>query len=156
MPKVEGKLTDDARTFVVCALAAFDAPSVVAEALRKEFEIVITPQSVELYDPTKRAGRNLAPKWKSMFDQARKSFLEDTSSIGISHRAARLRTLHRMAAKAEGMGNMALAAQLLEQAAKECGDAFSNKHKLEHSGVVGLRPAESLTDDELAAKVAGK
>ena len=42
-----------------------------------------------------------------------------------------------MAEKAEGMHNLPLAAQLLEQAAKECGDAYSNRHKHEHMGKDG-------------------
>ena len=42
-----------------------------------------------------------------------------------------------MATKTEGMKNFALASQLIEQAAKEVGDAYTNKHKFEHSGPNG-------------------
>jgi hypothetical protein len=35
------------------------------------------------------------------------------------------------------MRNMALAASLMEQAAKECGDAYSNKQKVEHTSPDG-------------------
>lgn len=132
-----GKLTDGVRTFIVQSLACFDPPSVVVTAVKKEFGLTVTPQSVEAYDPTKRAGRNLSAKWRAIFEETRKAFLEDTSKIAISHRAVRLRALQRMAEKAESMGNMALAAQLHEQAAKECGDAYSNRHKLEHTGKDG-------------------
>lgn len=133
-----GKLTDEIRTFIVQSLACFDAPSIVADAVKREFGVAVKRQAVEVYDPTKRASLNhLAPKWRTLFDETRKAFLEDTSKIAISHRAVRLRALQRMAEKAEGMGNMALAAQLHEQAAKECGDAYSNRHKLEHTGKDG-------------------
>ena len=132
-----GKLTDEVRTFIVQSLACFDPPAVVVAAVRKEYGETIAPQSVEGYDPTKRAGRNLAKRWRAVFDETRKAFLEDTSKIAISHRAVRLRSLQRMAEKAENMGNMALAAQLHEQAAKECGDAYSNRHKHEHMGKDG-------------------
>lgn len=132
-----GKLTDEVRTFIVQALACFDAPAVVADAVRKDFGVSVTPQSVEGYDPTKRAGRKMAPKWRTIFDETRKSFLECTADIGIANRPVRLRRLQAMADKAQGMGNLALAAQLLEQAAKECGDAYSNRHKLEHTGKDG-------------------
>lgn len=125
-----GKLTDDVRTFIVQALACFDTPAVVAAAVRKEFRVEIAPQSVEGYDPNKRAGRNLAKRWREIFKATREEFLKDTSKIAISHRAVRLRALQRMAEKAETIGNMALAAQLHEQAAKECGDAFTNKRQL--------------------------
>lgn len=38
---------------------------------------------------------------------------------------------------AEKMRNIALATEIIEQAAKECGDAYTNKHKFEHSGPNG-------------------
>ncbi len=130
----KGKLPEGVKTYIVQALACFDTPSVVVEAVRKEFGETITRQSVEGYDPTKKAGAVLAPKWRALFDETRKAFLEDTAAIAISHRAVRLRALQRMAEKAENIGNMVLAAQLHEQAAKECGDAYSNRHKHEHTG----------------------
>src|SRR5690606_32913826 len=52
--------------------------------------------------PNKRAGRDLAKRWRAIFEETRKAFLEDTSKIGISHRAVRLRALQRIAEKAEG------------------------------------------------------
>ena len=39
-----------------------------------------------------------------------------------------------MAVKADKMNNIVLAASLMEQADKECGDAYSNKRKHEHTG----------------------
>ena len=128
--KPKAKLDDRARTFVVQSLACFDAPTSVSAAVRKEFGFEITPQSVEAYDPTKRAGWNLAPKWRALFAETRKVFLEDTATIGISHRAVRLRALNRMADRAEGAGNMFLAAQLHKQAAEEMGNAFTNRREL--------------------------
>lgn len=126
----EPKLTDDARTFVVQSLAMFDPPSVVAAAVKKEFSLTITPQGCEAYNPTKRAGAKLADKWKALFEETRKAFLEDTAEIGISHRTVRLRALQRMVEKAEGQGNTALAAQLLKQAAEEMGNAYTNRREL--------------------------
>lgn len=136
----EPKLTDEARTFVVQSLACFDAPSVVKANVKKEFGLDVTAQSVEAYDPTKRAGVKLSAKWKALFEATRKGFLEDTSSIAISHRAVRLRALQRMAEKAESMSNMALAAQLHEQAAKEVGDSYTNRRELTGRGGAPLIP----------------
>lgn len=130
-------LKDDVKTFIVQALACFDTPSVVAEQVNQEFGIVVTRQQVEKYDPTKRAGAGLSDGYKVIFEETRKAFLEDTAAIGISHKAVRLRALNRMASKAEGMGNMALAAQLMEQAAKECGNSYTNKVRQEISGPDG-------------------
>lgn len=124
------KLTPEAQTFVVQSLAMFDPPSVVAAAVKKEFGVTITPQAMEVYDPNKRAGAKIADKWRALFNETRKTFLEDSAAIGVSHQVYRLRALQRMAEKAESAGNIALAAQLLEQAAKEVGNSFTNKREL--------------------------
>lgn len=124
------KLNNEVRTFIVQALACYDGPSAVVKAVQEEFGITITRQSVETYDPNKRAGRGLAAKWRAIFEETRAAFLENTSRIGISHRAVRLRALQRMAEKAETQGNMVLASSLLEQAAKEMGGAFTNRREL--------------------------
>jgi len=135
----------------VRSLAAFDPPGIVAAAIKKEFGLIVSAQGCEAYDPTKRAGAKLSERWKQMFERERKAFLEDTSSIPISHRATRLRALGRMAATAEEKGNYALAAQLHEQAAKECGDAFTNKRQL--SGPGG-GPIETVTTSMTAKEAA--
>ncbi len=124
------KLTREQQTYAVQALACFDSPAVVVAALKKEFGVAISPQAVECYDPTKKAGRNIAARWKALFEETRKTFLEDTASIAISHRAVRLRALQRMADKAEGQGNMVLASSLLKQAAEEVGGAYTNRREI--------------------------
>jgi hypothetical protein len=126
----KAKLTHEQQTYAVQALACFDSPSVVAAALRKDFGVIITPQTIEGYDPTKKAGAALSVKWKALFEETRKTFLEDTAAIAISHRAVRLRSLQRMADKAETQGNMVLAASLMEQAAKEVGGSYTNRREL--------------------------
>ncbi len=126
----KAKLTREQQTYVVQALACFDTPSVVVASVKKDFGITLSPQLVETYDPTKKAGRNVAARWKALFEETRKTFLEDTASIAISHRAVRLRALQRMADKAEGQGNMVLASSLLKQAAEEVGGSYTNRREL--------------------------
>lgn len=132
-----GKLTKEQQTFVVQGVACFDTPKTVADALKVAFGVEISPQAVEKYDPTKRAGAALSAQWRAVFEESRKAFLDDTASIAIANRAVRLRMLQRMAEKAEERKNYPLAAQLIEQAAKECGDAYSNTRKLQHTGKDG-------------------
>lgn len=146
----QSKLTDEVKTFIVQALACFDSPSVVVKAVKEEFGETITRQSVEGYDPNKRAGRDLAQKWRLIFEQTREVFLADTSKIGISHRAVRLRTLQRMAEKAETQGNMVLASSLLEQAAKEVGNGFTNRRELTGKDGKDLVPAVALDASQLS------
>ncbi len=127
---VKPKLTREQQTYVVQALACFDTPSVVVASVKKDFGVTLSPQLVETYDPTKKAGRNVAARWRALFEETRKTFLEDTASIAISHRAVRLRALQRMADKAEGQGNMVLSASLLKQAAEEVGGSYTNRREL--------------------------
>jgi hypothetical protein len=126
----KAKLDREQQTFAVQALACFDSPAVVVASLKREFAVVISPQAVECYDPTKKAGRNLSHRWKALFEETRKTFLEDTASVAISHRAVRLRALQRMADKAETSGNMVLASSLLKQAAEEVGGSYTNRREL--------------------------
>lgn len=120
-------LRDEVKAFVVQALACFDTPSQVVASVKAEFGLEVSRQQCEAYDPTKYVGRNLHVRWKTLFEDTRKRFREETADIPIANRAYRLRTLGRMAEKAENMKNMALTAQLLEQAAKEVGDVFVNR-----------------------------
>jgi hypothetical protein len=126
----KAKLTREQQTYVVQALACFDTPSVVVASVKKDYGVTLSPQLVETYDPTKKAGRNVAARWKALFEETRKTFLEDTASIAISHRAVRLRALQRMADKAETQGNMVLASSLLKQAAEEVGGSYTNRREL--------------------------
>lgn len=130
----KAKLSDEVKTFIVQALACFDSPSAVAGSVKKEFQIEVSRQLVESHDPNKKASVGLATKWRILFEETRKAFLEDMAEIAISHRAVRLRALQRMAEKAEERGKLPLAASLLDQAAKEVGEAYTNRHKHEHTG----------------------
>ncbi|HCE1213241.1 TPA: DUF2280 domain-containing protein [Enterobacter hormaechei] len=127
-------LKGEVKAFIVQSLACFDTPSQVVELVKKEFGLSITRQQVESHDPTKANGRGLAQKWVDMFNATRERFQNEISDIPIANKAYRLRVLDRMATRAEGMKNLALTAEIIEQAAKECGDAYTNKHKFEHSG----------------------
>ena len=130
-------LKGEVKAFIVQSLACFDTPSQVVELVKKEFGLSITRQQVESHDPTKANGRGLAQKWADMFNATRERFQNEISDIPIANKAYRLRVLDRLATRAEGMKNLALTAEIIEQAAKECGDAYTNKHKFEHSGPNG-------------------
>ncbi|HDZ9786463.1 TPA: DUF2280 domain-containing protein [Klebsiella variicola subsp. variicola] len=130
-------LKPEIKAFIVQSVACFDTPSQVVESVLKEFGIQITRQQVEQNDPTKISGKGLAQKWVDLFNHTRDRFLNEISDIPIANKAYRLRVLQRMSTTAEGMKNLGMTAQLLEQAAKEVGDAYTNKHKFEHSGPNG-------------------
>jgi hypothetical protein len=52
-----------------------------------------------------------------------------------------------MAANTEKVQNYGMNAKLKEQAAKECGDAYTNKQKVEHSGGVSVSSVASVMDE---------
>jgi hypothetical protein len=131
------RLKSDQKAYIVQRLACFDYIADVVKGVKDEFGIDVSRQQVESHDPTKVSGSTLAKKWVTLFEETRKKFIDDTSEIGISHKSVRLRKLERMAAKAEEMNNLVLASSLLEQAAKEVGDSYTNRHKLEHSSPDG-------------------
>lgn len=122
-------LKEQVKLFIVQALACFDTPSVVVESVKEEFGIVVTRFQVIAYDPTKANGQRLSKKWVDEFHKVREEFRVKTEEIAISNKASRLRRLDRMSNKAESKNNIPLAAALIEQAAKEMGEAYVNRHR---------------------------
>lgn len=149
------KLSDKQKTFIVQALACWDTPSQVGEAFKDEFGLDVPRMQVAQYDPTKVAGKDLAKKWRDLFEATRKRFREEIAEIPIADQAFRLRQLGRIYDKHISRGNVIGAAGVLEQAAKEVGGAFTNKR--EHTGAGG-GPIEQKTvvvdEREVAAAVA--
>lgn len=144
------------KRFIVSSLACWDTPTQVAKSVREEFGIEITRMQVATYDPTKAAGRELSKELKALFAETRAKFKSELDAIPIANQAYRLRSLARMHARAEEQGNAALAAQLLEQAAKETGGAYTNRRQIE--GGDPAKPihhahhrAADLSDDDLAS-----
>jgi hypothetical protein len=133
MPALNGAI----KVFIVERLACFDRPKDVQAAVKQAFRVDVSLAQLLVYDPKNAAGERLSKTLKDHFEATRKRFLEDTSSIPIANKAYRLRLLDKMADRMVDSGNVAMAAQLLEQAAKEQGEAFTNKHKHEHAGKDG-------------------
>ena len=61
-------LSDGAKRFIVQALACFDSPQQVADAVKEEFGVEVHRAQVEQYDPTKASGAKLATKWRVLFN----------------------------------------------------------------------------------------
>lgn len=143
------KLTEPMKLAIVQALACYDTPSEVAESVKEQFGVVITRQQVAGYDPTKGSCKGMARKLRDVFEQTRKAFLADVSTIPIAQQAVRLRALQREFERAKSRGNSAMVAQLLEQAAKECGGVLTNRRELTGKGGGPIQQA-NLTPEEFA------
>lgn len=129
------KLTAAQKEFVVTRLALFNSPTETARAVQEEFGVEIDRQQAAYYDPT-ASGAGPAEKWERLYHSTREEYLEEVSSHEASHKAFRVGQLQEMFFKAKRMGNLPLAAELLEQIAKEKGEKYTNKKALELSGEV--------------------
>lgn len=143
------KLTNEHRMFLVQSNACFCSLDEIKEDFKKRFKFEVTSQQIQIYDPTKVAGAKLSQKWRDAFTSARERFQSEVSDIPIANKAFRLRKLNQIMEKAETMKNFPLVKDTLEQAAKECGDAYTNKRLLDHmSSDKSMSPKEPLTLDD--------
>ena len=130
-------LSTEVKAFIVQSLACFEPPTKVIELVKEDYGVVVSRQQVSQYSPGNAMAANLSKKWVDLFNSTREKFQNEISDIPIANKAYRLRVLNRMMTAAEKMKNLSLTAQLMEQAAKEVGEAYTNKQKLEHSGPNG-------------------
>jgi hypothetical protein len=128
------KLDDQHKQFIVQALACFDSPTQVSRAVKEEFGIDVPKEQVQQYNPTRAAAKWLGKKWRALFEETRKRFLDDVAAIPVANQSYRLRSLQRLHDQAVERKNAQLAAQLLEQAAKEVGGAYTNRRELQGPG----------------------
>ena len=142
-------LSTEVKAFIVQSLACFEPPTKVIEQVKAEFDVVVSRQQVSQYSPGNAMAEKLSQKWVDLFNATRTRFQTEISDIPIANKAYRLRVLDRMMTNAEKMKNFGMTSQLIEQAAKEMGDAYTNRQKVEHTGKDG-GPIESatLTKDE--------
>ncbi len=121
------RLTGEMKAFVVRRLACLESPSAVVDAVREEFGEIISRQTVQRYDPYALAGAGLSPRWRQLFEDTRRAFLDKTMNIGISHRAVRLSRLEAAYELAAERGDSRAILKLLEQAAKEMGGVYVSR-----------------------------
>lgn len=145
-------LTEDQKTFVVQALACFDTPSQVAQAVKENFGIVADRRQVECYDPTKAAGKGVAKKFRALFEETRAAFLREASAVPVSKQVYRLRVLQRALERAEKSNNTPMVLQILEQVAKETGGAFTNRREVTGKDG-GPIQQQAVTAEQVAAEV---
>lgn len=150
------KMTDEQRIKAIQLLACFDTPKETHKQLKELWPALdVTVQAIEALDPTKHAGRNIAARWKAIFEATRAAFLTETASIGIANPAFRLRALDKIAQRQLDKGNDVLAMAALEQAAKEAGGAFTNKRELGGPNGGAIPLSHAVPTDELIAALQG-
>lgn len=125
------KLQDQHKAFVIQRIACYESPRDTAAALKEEFGIEITPQGAEAYDPTKRAGKDLAKKWVELFNKIRKDYLDNVEKyVPEANKTVRIGMLANAAKTFKSRNNLGGMANMLEQISKEMGNAYTNKREL--------------------------
>ncbi|EAR22637.1 DUF2280 domain-containing protein [Nitrococcus mobilis] len=149
------RLTAEHKAFLVQALAQFETPKEAAAALKGEYGAAISPQGAEVYDPTKRAGRQLSQRWCELFYETRRRFLKRLEDIPEAHKAVRIRRLAHASRVYKARGNYRHMADMLERIAKEVGDVYSNRRELTGKSGGPMRMDYShLTDEQPNARIA--
>lgn len=136
-------LNNTERKQIVERLACYESPSDVAAWASKAFGKQIERQQVEHYDPTRCD--ETGQRWVELFYETRKTFNEDASRVAIAQKLWRLRELQKIAA--DESTEQADRLKAMEQAAKEMGEAYTNKRLLEHTGEDGAPLQVIFTND---------
>src|SRR5688572_24406587 len=114
----------------------FEKPTVVQTMVRENFGHHLALPSIFYYDIS---NPEIPKKWRDLFEETRRQFIENTADIPIANKAFRLKELDRLyhRGRAGKLENPVDQRATLEQAAKEAGDQFTNKQRHEVAGAVG-------------------
>ncbi|MFY7835776.1 MAG: DUF2280 domain-containing protein [Novosphingobium sp.] len=123
------KLTEAQKEEIVVLFATFKRPADVVVHMREEWGIEVSRYQVRSYDPS-NPRYEAEDKWRDLFTARRQRYLEEVASVPIANQGFRMNLLNEMALRAFHKGEIALAAQVLEQAAKEMGRVLTNKSEL--------------------------
>jgi hypothetical protein len=124
-------LAEEVQTYIVQAHACFRKPSLIVRDVKAEFNVEVSREQVHFYHPEKGSKtKRLAKKWRAIFEETRKAFVERAVTFGIETQAYRLQLYQRAAEFYEERGNYVLAAEMAERAAKEMGGAYTNRREL--------------------------
>ena len=152
MARANAKLSDEQRIRGIQHLACFKTSTETLHLLKQEWpSIDVTVQAIDALSPLTYAGRNLAKRWRVIFDETRKVFLADITRIGIANPAVRLEMLAGVATRAAAKKNDVLLMSALEQAAKESGGAYTNRLQL--TGKDGAPIAQTVEHQVTAESV---
>lgn len=141
------KLDFNHKLFIVRCHARFMTPTAIVKAVKEEFGIELVRQNTAMYHPDRH--KRISKELLEHFDEHRKIFMEEINAVPIAHQSVRINLLWDMAQRAQARGNDALLAQIIEQAAKEMGGAYTNR-----SAIVTMDLSQ-FSNEELERLAAG-
>ena len=128
-------IPDQVRLELVRRLAMFDTVREIHADLIEQ-GIDVSHQAISRHNPD-NASSNLSQSLTAVFHATREAWLKELAQEPIASRAFRLRRLGVIHAKAMARGNFAIAAAMLEQAAKEVGNVYTNLAKVQGAALPG-------------------
>ena len=123
------ELDSEQKLAIVQALACFTTPAEVTVMMKEQFDLEVVIQQVVKYDPTKPSYQG-AEKWRELFNETRKAYIEQVSEVPIANQGYRLQQLQKNLDKAVKAKNFVLANATLKQAAEEVGGVLTNDRNL--------------------------
>ncbi len=121
-------LTDDQKLEIVLKLARFRSHTEIVEELVAE-GVATDRNQIRTYDP-RNAKYEAGDKWKLIFEEARRAFVEEVTHIPVANQSYRLELLQRGIQDAIKNKKWAAAAALAEQAARDVGGVLTNQRNL--------------------------
>lgn len=142
-------LNDKQKAWLVARYACYGRTTEVLHDFAAEFGVSITGEQARNYDLSgvrdlEHAKHKGVAKWMKLWTDTRAEFEQSVKDIAIASPTYRVKKLDEMFAIAFSKKNWKSAAQLLEQAAKETGGAFSGRRVIE--GAVDHRHTHDVDD----------
>ncbi|RZG71896.1 DUF2280 domain-containing protein [Acinetobacter wuhouensis] len=113
------------KLFIVRSLARFNTPQETVVLVKEEFNIEVSRQQCEAYDPTKRVGKDLSAEFRIEFEATRKDFLDTPQNIPIANLSVRMQRYENLFLK--HIKNRVAATSILKQAAEDIGGKYTNR-----------------------------
>ena len=144
------ELTDEQKHEIVELLACYRTTAAIIAHFQEVHGFEMNHKQVGIYDPTRRyfaAG----DKWREIFDERRKAYLESVSTVPIANQGYRLNVLNELLVKALANDKPGLAITLLEQAAKEVGGIMTNQREVRVDDNRRMKAIDMTPEDRRAA-----
>lgn len=122
------RITKKVKLFIVKVLAEFETPTNTAKQVKEIFNIEVSPQQCERYDPTKRMGHDLSQELRDKFFEYRRIANEELEAIPVANKRYRLQLIQNLLE--EHPNNPVFTPKWLEQAAKEMGNQYTNRQEI--------------------------
>jgi hypothetical protein len=147
------QLSDELKDFATSCFARFMRPMQVVRAVEHRFGIKLERNRIQIFDPESAKGKTLGKKRKALFAEVRQRFLKELEEIPIASKMVRLQQLQTHYEKAADDGNVRLALDVLEKAAKEAGGAHSNERTVNLTGRLAVEHTD-LTEEDMRGSIA--